>query len=482
MKPHLLIAAGALALTAGCTVGPDFHQPAPPHETSYAPKTPETLRAPDGVAGGTQTLSAGAPVGEWWRQFGSPDLDALVARALAANTDLAATRAALKQARELWLAQRGVLFPTIDAGASTNRVKGSQYLAPVPNNSSFTYSLQTAQVNVGYTLDLFGGNRRGIEQARAQYDAQHFQADAARITLVNTVVATAVQMAALQDMIEAQRKVIALQAEMLAITRHQLSVGDAAGLDVIGQQAQLAQAQATLPPLEHAWAQNRDLLAYLTGQSAGDAPMPVPKLSAIRLPRDLPLTLPSQLVRQRPDIRAAEANLHAASAGVGVAIANRLPQITLSASAGGNGQGWSNLLSAANSFWSLGAGVSQPIFAGGALLHRQRAAKAAYEQADAQYRSSVLAAFQNVADTLAALQADAAVVTAAVRSHQAASQTLEVTATQARDGAVAPIAVLQARMALFQADETLAQARQARLTDTAALFQALGGGADGGQP
>ncbi|MDE1918174.1 MAG: efflux transporter outer membrane subunit [Sphingomonadales bacterium] len=481
MKLRLTIAAGCCTLATGCAVGPDFHQPAPPRQDSYAPDTPTALPAPDGAAGGTQRFSAALPASAWWQAFGSPEMDGLVDRALAANTDLAAMRAALKEARELWRAQRGVLFPTIDLGASTSRAKGSQYLAPVPNDSTFTYSLQTAQVNVGYTLDLFGGNRRSVEQARAQYDAQRFQAEAARTTLINTVVVTAIQMAALHEEVEAQRQVIALQAELLALTRHQLAVGDAAGLDVVAQQAQLAQAQAALPALEHAWAQSRDLLAYLIGQTAADGPLEAPKLDAIRLPHDPPLTLPSQWVRQRPDIRAAEANLHAASAGVGIAAANRLPQLTLSASAGGNGQGWSSLLSAANSFWSLGAGITQPIFAGGTLLHRQRAARAAFEQADAQYRSTVLAAFQNVADTLAALQADAAAATAAAAARTAAKETWQITARQVGDGAIAPSAQLQARIAVLQADQAMTQARLARLTDTAALFQALGGGAVAGK-
>ncbi|PTR07229.1 MULTISPECIES: efflux transporter outer membrane subunit [unclassified Novosphingobium] len=476
MSARQVLSAAACVLASGCAVGPDFHAPAPPVQTAYAPATPTAITAPGSVAGGTQVLSAGAVAGEWWHAFGSPALDALIDRALAANTDLAATRAGLRQARELWLAQRGVLFPTVDAGATTNRVKGSQYLAPVPNNSSFTYSLQTAQVNVGYTLDLFGGNRRSVEQARAQYDAQAYQAQAARITLINTVAATAFQHAALQEQVDRQREVIALQQELLAITRHQLAVGQAAGVDLMAQQAQLAQAQGALPPLEHALAQSHDLLAYLTGQGAADGPLPPLALSQVTLPRDLPLSLPAQLVRNRPDIRAAEANLHAASAGVGIATANRLPQITIGASAGGNSGGWSSLLSAANAFWSAGAGLTQPIFAGGALLHRQRAARAAYDQADAQYRSTVLAAFQNVADTLAALAADAAGLAAAQDTREAARDTLEATARQARDGAVAPTAELQARIALLQADQALAQAQAARLSDTAAFYEALGGG------
>lgn len=477
MKPRILIAASLCALATGCAVGPDFHRPAPPKETTYAPDVARRMAAPDGVAGGTQTLAEGEVVGKaWWPRFGSPALDHLIEQALAANTDLAATRAALRQAREFWLAQRGVLFPAISAGGSSSREKGSQYLAPVPNDSTFTYSLQTAQVNVGYTLDLFGGNRRSVEQARALYDEQAFQADAARITLASNVAATAFQTASLQEQVAAQEQVVALEEQLLTITRHQQAVGEAAGLDVMAQEGQLAQARATLAPLARALAQSRDLLAYLTGRTAADAPLPALHLAEVNLPHALPLTLPAELVRTRPDIRAAEANLHAASAGVGIAIANRLPQITLSASAGGNSGGWSSLLSAANSFWSAGGGIVQPIFAGGSLLHKQRAARAAYEQADAQYRSTVLGAFQNVADTLAALQSDAAALSAAQAARDSAWASLEVARRQERDGAIAPATLLQAKIALLQAEQALAQAQTARLADTAALFQAVGGG------
>lgn len=476
MKRHLLMAAGVCGLLSACAVGPDFHRPPPPVQTAYTADTPQAMAAPLGQAGGTQTFSNRAIDAQWWHQFGSAELDRLIEQALAKNTDLAATQAGLRQARELWLAQRGLLLPWANAGASSSRVKGSQYLAPVPNDSTFNYSLQTAQVNVGYTLDIFGGNRRTVEQARAFYDEQAYQAEAARITLINTVASAAFQQASLKDQVRDQRQIVAIQQELLAIMRHQLAVGDLAGGDVMAQEAQLAQAEATLQPLERALAQSRYLIAYLTGRTPADAAVPDLRLDAVNLPHALPLTLPAELVRSRPDIKAAEANLHAASAGVGIAIANRLPQITLGASAGGNSGGWSTLLSAANAFWSAGAGVTQPIFAGGSLLHRQRGARAAFDQADAQYRSTVLAAFQNVADTLAALQTDAAALTAAYAARDSAQKMLEVARRQQNDGAVSTSTVLQAQIARLQAEQALSQAGAARLSDTAALFQALGGG------
>jgi NodT family efflux transporter outer membrane factor (OMF) lipoprotein len=477
MTMRLFFAVSLCALATACTVGPNFHKPAPPPQTRYDREPLSPLAAPDGVAGGTQHWVQAAPDPQWWHQFASPQLDRLVERALTANTDLAATRAALRQAHEMWLSQRGILLPQVDAGASSSRNRSSQYLSPVLNNPSYYYGLQTAQVSVNYTIDLFGGNRRTVEQAHAQYDSLAFQTEAARISLINNVAAAAFQQASLAGQVDAQQRLIALQVEMLDILRHQQRLGDAAGADVIAQEAQLAQAQAALPPLQHALAQSRDLVAYLTGQTAADTSEPDLRLADITLPQSLPLSLPADLVRQRPDIRAAEAGLHAAGAGVGIAIANRLPQLTLSASAGGNSAGWSSLLSAANSFWSLGAGITQPIFDGGTLLHKQRAAKAAYDQADAQYRSTVLAAFQNVADTLAALRADADALAANQKARDKAQAALETIEHQQVMGDVSGMAVLQARQGVLLADQALVQAQAARLADTAALFQALGGGA-----
>jgi NodT family efflux transporter outer membrane factor (OMF) lipoprotein len=465
-----------LMLLGGCAVGPDFHQPAAPKQQVYTPEPITPMAAPEGLAGGTQQLHDGAPTQDWWHLFGSEQLDALIARALAANSDLAAARAALDQARESWKAQRGVLFPTVDAGAGSSRNKSSQYLSAVPGDNSYTYSLQTAQVTVGYTLDLFGANRRGVEQAHAQFDAQRFQTEGARISLINTVAATAFQEASLRGQIAAQQRMIAIQSETLEILHRQMAQGQAAGADVLTQEAFLAQTRAGLPPLQRALAQSRDLLAYLTGGSAGDGGVAGIDLDTVTLPRDLPLSLPSALVRQRPDVRAAEANLHAASAGVGVTIANRLPQLTLTASAGGQSGGWANLLSLANTFWSVGGGIAQPIFAGGSLLHKQHAAQAAYRQADAQYRSAVLGAFQNVADVLQALQSDASALDAAMEAQRSAQASLTIAQRQLEQGQIAFATLLAAEQNLRQAEQALVQAQTARLTDTAALFEALGGG------
>jgi NodT family efflux transporter outer membrane factor (OMF) lipoprotein len=475
--------ASALALAAsltlaGCAVGPDFHTPAAPTDRAYTPQPIVSTAAPEApVAGGAQAFSSTTPLpAEWWHQFNSPALDKLVAEALARNSDLAAARAALKAARETYLASRGVLFPSVDATASTSRNKGTQYLAPALADNSFSYNLQTAQVSVGYALDLFGGNRRQIEQTLAQYQAQRFETEAARITLITNVVATAVSEASLRRQVAAQERIVAVVGEQVAIARRQQAQGEIAGAAVMAQEAALAQARAALPPLRKQWTQAQDALAYLTGHSPAERAPAAIDLAVVSLPHDLPVSLPADLVRRRPDVRAAEESLHAASAGVGVAIAARLPQITLSASSGGSSSNWSNLLSASNSFWSFGAGVAQPVFAGGTLLHRQRAAKAQFEQARNLYRSVVLTAFQNVADTLHALQLDADALDAAEVGRRAAGGQWQVAQRQYRLGEISYPTMLIAEQSLRQAEQTLDQAAAQRIADTAALFQALGGG------
>lgn len=469
------------ASLAGCAVGPNFHRPVAPAASGYTREPLGKIAATDAaVAGGEQHFVAGLAVDrQWWRQFASPQLDAIVAAALHSNTDLAAARAAIRVAQETYRAQRGILFPQVDASASTLRARSSQYLSPVPSQNIFQYNLQTAQVNVGYTLDLFGGNRRQVESARAQYEAQQFQGEAAELTLAANVVVAALQEASLRDQVAAAQAAVTDQEAILAIVHRQRDQGAASGADVAAQEGAVAQARAALPPLGKALAQQQDLIAYLTGRTPAEAPVARVELAALSLPRELPMSLPSQLVNQRPDIRSAEANLHAASAAVGVAIANRLPQLTLSAAAGGQSNLWSTILSAANHFWSIGAGIAQPIFQGGALLHKQRAAEAGYKQADAQYRSTVLGAFQNVADVLHALESDGQALDASQTALDAAQRSLDIARRQYSGGAIAYPTLLNAQVAVRQSEGALIQAEAARMQDTVALYQALGGGWNG---
>ena len=367
-------------------------------------------------------------------------------------------------------------MPTLDAGYSVNSQQANATLAPPLTSNNDLFTLHTAQLSVAYAPDVFGGLRRQAESARAQAEAQRFQTEAAYLTLTTNVVNAAIQAAMLRDQIAAAQAIIRSDTEVLDILRQQSAVGEIGRGDVAAQEAALAQAQQMLPPLQKQYAQVQDQIADLTGRfpsESGDAEV---NLAGLTLPADLPLSLPARLVEQRPDVRAAAANLHAASAEVGVAIANRLPNFALSANAGGAATNVAQLFSNGNGFWSLTGAVTEPIFDAGALKHRQRGAEAAYDQARAQYRSTVLSAFQNVADALQALQADAAALKAAAASERSAAESLAIAKRQLALGQVSGVAVLNAEQTDQQAVLARVQAQAARLQDTAALFQALGGG------
>ncbi|MCI3181638.1 histidine kinase [Caulobacter sp. CCUG 60055] len=468
----------ALAQLGGCAVGPNFHSPPAPTAATYAPEPPPAVTASaPGPGGEAQRFVQGAPVpARWWTAFGSPALDAMVDEALAASPDLKSAEAALRQSQALLSAQRGALLPSVELTYQAQRAKNGAALSPPLADNSSLYSLHTAQVTVAYPLDLFGGVRRQIEQGKAQTEAQRFQYEAARVSLAANVVQAAVQEASLRRQVEAARDQVAAARDVLALVRRQAALGALGVADVAAQEAQLAQAEQTLPPLEKSLAQQRAALAVLLGREPSRGLPQTLDLDAVGLPADLPLTLPSQLVRQRPDVRAAEANLHAASAGVGIAIAARLPSITLNGSAGGAAAQPGALLAHGDDFWSISAGLAQPLFQGGALLRRQRAAEAGLDQAKAQYRSAVLNAFKDVSNTLDALRFDADGLKAAQAAEAASGRSLALQKRQLELGQVGTLAVLNAQQAHSQAVVALAAARAARYADTTALFQALGGG------
>ncbi len=475
-RDPLPLACVGAALLAACAVGPDFQRPAAPAVSGY---TRQAL--PAGTAGaGTlaQAFRQGQQVPQrWWAQFGSPELDAMVERALQANPDLESARAALRVAQELARAQAGALWPSASAGFTPSRQRiSAQTTSPLSSGES-VFNLHTAQVSVSYAPDVFGGTRRALEASQAQAEAQRFQMQAAYVTLTTNVVVGAVQAASLRAQIDATDGSIRSAAGQLRVLKRQLELGEVAESAVLAQQAALAQARAARPALDKQLQWQLDQLATLTGQLAADVPRPAAiDLASLRLPADLPVSLPAQLVRQRPDIQAAEAQLHAASAQIGVAVANMLPQLTLTASGGAMATQIASLTSSGNVFWSIAANATQPLFEGGALLHRRRAAQAAYDQAAAQYRSAVLSAFQNVADVLQAIQSDAEALADATLAEQSAAASLQVAGRQLELGDISPLAVLQAEQAHQQARLALIQAQASRLTDTAALFQALGGG------
>jgi NodT family efflux transporter outer membrane factor (OMF) lipoprotein len=469
-----LLAAGL----AGCAAGPDFQRPAAPAATRYTaePMAAHTVAAPT-AGGAAQRFSQGQDLPEqWWTLFGSSALDQLVDAALRANPDLQAADAALRAARESAKAASGALAPTVDAEFTPTRQRVADVLSSPTESGANLYSLHTAQLSIGYVPDVFGGTRRQVEAATAQSDLAQFQRQAAWLTLTSNVVAAAIQEASLRVQLQAMHEQVDSASRLLDMVRQQQRLGQLGAADVAAQETALAQVEATLPPLEKQLAQQRDLLAVLAGRLPSDAIAQKFDFDSLKLPKDLPLSLPARLVEQRPDIRAAEAQLHAASAQIGVARAARLPNISLSATLGSDALGLGTLFKAGTGFWSIGANLVQPIFHGGTLLHQQRAAEAAYDQAAAQYRGTVLTAFQNVADTLHAIDADARVLRAATTAERAAHNSLAIAQRQRELGLIGFPAVLQAEQAYQQAVASLVQARAARYADTVALFQALGGG------
>jgi NodT family efflux transporter outer membrane factor (OMF) lipoprotein len=474
----LFLAALAGLLMAGCAAGPDFKRPAAPAVGDYTANPLATTVTSTNVAGGeAQHFAKGGDIaGDWWTLFHSQPLNELIELSLTNNPDLKAAQAALSVALENILAQRGVYYPSVAASFSASRQKQSELISPTPNANIFKYNLFTPQVSVSYSPDVFGLNRRTVESVQAQEQNVRFQMIAAYTTLTANVVVTAIQSAAVQAQIDATRQLVDLNSNMVEILRYQYKKGYAGRLDVVAQESQLAQVVATLPPLMKQAAQLRDLLAVLAGRFPNQSPAEKFELSSLQLPVEIPVSLPSQLVAQRPDVLQAEANLHAASAQIGIAIANRLPNITLTADAGSTALSFDKLFSSGTGFWGLGAAATAPLFQGGTLLHQERAAKAAYVEAAEQYRSTVLTAFQNVADTLAALEQDAEGLKAAATAADDAQETLELSQRQWKDGYISFLARLSAEQAYQQARINLVQAQANRYADTAALFQALGGG------
>lgn len=473
-----LVAASALLLAAGCAVGPNFKKPAAPQVGGYTPAPITTTSSTPNVTGGEeQHIVEGRDIpGEWWTLFHSKPLNDLIARSLKANPDLKAAQAALVVARENVVAQRGFYYPSAAAGLSAGRSKTSSVVSPFTASGDLYYSLFTPQVSVSFVPDVFGLNRRTVESLKAQEQQARFALAATHITLSSNVAAAAIQEASLREQIAATQELITINTNMLQVLRNQFAKGYVSRLDVAAQESQLAQVTATLPPLMKQLAQQRDLLAALSGDFPNQELAETFELSSLQLPAELPLSLPSQLVEQRPDVRQAEENLHFASAQIGVALANRLPSFPLSANAGSMALVFSSLFASGTSFWDLGAALTQPIFQGGTLLHRERAARAAYIQANEQYRSTVLTAFENVADTLNALQQDADALKTAAASKDAASVTLDLAKKQYQSGYANYLALLSAEQMYLQAVIVLAQAQASRYADSAALFQALGGG------
>jgi NodT family efflux transporter outer membrane factor (OMF) lipoprotein len=474
---HAKVGMFAAVLVSGCAVGPDFEQPPVLDIPRYTDsKLPAATASSETKGGEAQHFSFGRDIpGEWWTLFHSRHLNRLIERAIAENANLQAAQLTLQQAQENARAQAGTLLPTVDANGSGAR----QQVSPAQFGQAgppLLFNLFNATVNVSYALDVWGGKRRALEASQAQADFQRFQVEATFLTLTANVVTTAIQEASLRGQIKATQDIIKGQTEQLEVLRGQFNLGGVPRSDVLAQEADLAATQATLPPLEKQLEQQRSLLATLTGRFPSEGDREAFTIATLTLPRNLPVTLPSRLVEQRPDIRAAQEQLHQASANVGVATANLLPQFNITGDYGSTATKFTSLFSPGTAVWSIGGSVAQPLFHGGTLIHQKQAAIAAFEAAKAQYRDTVLNAVRNVSDSLRAIQSDAVTLRAQERAARTANDSLALAREQFRSGAITYLTLLNAQRTQQQALIGLAQAQAARYADTAALFQALGGG------
>lgn len=471
--PHFfLLTMGAVS---GCAVGPDFKRPDAPTTDRYTMQTlPEKTAATDVAGGEAQAFMIGQQLpAQWWQLFGSDKLDQLVAQAFTNSPNTAAARASLRQAEENLNAARGSYFPRADANVSAQRQKASNVAFDFPGLSTAPYNLYNASVSVAYTLDIFGGVRRTVEAQSAAVDTQRYELQATYLTLAANVVTASVSEAALRDQLAASNDIIAALEKQLSITEQRHQIGAAAYSDVLTARSNLAAVRATLPALQKQLAAVQNQLAVYLGQLPSETAASNFDIGELKLPQELPLNVPSELVRQRPDVRAAEARLHQASAQIGVATANLLPQVSISGSYGSQATEAGNLFN--EKIWNIGAGITQPLFHGGELTARRRAAMAGYDQALANYRQTVLISFQNVADALTAVQNDAQALQAQYEATSSAKASLGLIERQYALGSVSFLNLLDAQRQYQQTRIDYSRALASRYQDTAALFQALGG-------
>ena len=472
-----LLCAGLLS---ACAVGPDFKQPDPPKVSSYTQETlSKNLVTTPGISGGeVQEFSQGADIeAEWWSLYQSPELNALIKKALQQNPSLGAADAALRSAQENVNAQiGGQYFPAIglNGGASRQQVPNAAF--GLSNGGTNIYNLYNTTANVSYKLDVFGGARRTVENARAQAEFQQFKLEGAYLSLTSNTVTTAIQEAALRAQMQSTQEILTAQTDLANRTEKQLAIGSVSKVDVTSQKSLVSSTQVDLFTYERNLAFARNQLAVYTGELPANANIAKFNLDSLRLPKKLPLSVPSNLVRQRPDVRAAEANLKATNALVGVATANLLPQINLSASIGSEALTTGALFGPNAALWSIAGGIFQPLFQGGQLLAQRRGAMANYEQAVYQYQATVLTAFQEVANALRALETGAQVLKSATEAERFAYETLDLVQQQYKLGTASYLSVLFYQNQYQQAKVKSVTAQATRFSDTAALFAALGGG------
>ena len=493
-----LVALMFALMLSGCAVGPDFKKPEPPSATGYTPQSqnPETAAA-SGKSGDLQKYNASATIPfDWWTMFQSSQINSLIERAFKANPTIQSAQAALRRSQQNVIAQEGFFYPTLGVNYSPSRNKlggnnGGNALGLQGNGRNIQtvsnpagpifvgpvyYNYHIAQLTVGYVPDVFGSNRRQIESLQAQLNAQRFQLEATYITLASNVVAAALQEASLRSQIDVMQKIINYHSENLELMRKQLKLGFIAKIDVASQESVKAQAEQALIPMKMHLEQTRDLIRALAGNLPNEDVPEKFELASLHLPQELPISLPSQLVEQRPDIRAAQEQLHSASAEVGVAVASRLPQFAITGAIGGMASTPSWMFQSGGPFFTLLGSISKTLFDGGTLKAKERAAREYLVQASADYRNVVITAFQNVADTLYAIQSDADFLKASVRSEQALKETAEITRKQYNLGYVGYQTVMAAEQNYQQSLINLIQAKTNCFGDAAALYQALGGG------
>jgi NodT family efflux transporter outer membrane factor (OMF) lipoprotein len=469
------VASLGFGLLAGCNVGPKYQPPTAPSLTAYTPQPqPAETASSAGPAGVVQHFNSSAAIpAQWWTLFHSPELNSMTEQALANSPTLAQAAARLREAQEEVNARTGATkYPTVTGNATVEeeQLNLSAYGIPFPNPSPFT--LLNGSVAVSYALDLFGANRRVIEGLQAERDYENWQLEGARLMLTGNVISAAIRQAELRKQIELTKQLLAVEQRESAITVERNRAGGASDEDVENRKTTVAQTQATIPPLEAQLDAVNHQLAVLMGKSPGEAQIPDLSLDAMQLPQELPLSLPSALVRQRPDIRASEALLHQASANVGVATANLYPQIVLSGSGGGIGTSFV----AGGDIWNAAVSLAQPIYNGGALRAGKRKAEAAYQEANSVYRQTVLQAFGQVADTLSAIGHDAETLKARSEAAAEAAASYRIAQGRYQAGGISELTLLEAERQQLQTALDLTSAAAARYADSATLFQALGGG------
>ena len=461
---------GLVTLVSGCTVGPNFEPPAPPPVESFVPGPSKS-----GLEN-TKVVVADIPY-RWWELFRSKGLSRLIEEGFAQNPDILSAEAAVRVAQANSRVSRGALLPQVEGSFNPTRqmISENANTSDVPSGAR-TYSVITAQLSVSYVADVFGGTRRQIEAADALTEAQEFQREAAYLTLAANIALAAVQEMSLRGQISTTTRIIGSQTSLLDVLRKQHQAGQIAEPDVAAQETALAQAKMLLPGLQKQLEAQRHSLSVLTGRFPSQGVNAQFQMGSIALPHTIPVSLPADLILQRPDVRVAQANMRQANAQIGVALANRLPQITLTGNLGNSAVAMSQLFSPHTGLWMLAGNVLQPIFSAGTLLNKQIAAEENFAQVEAQYRTVVLTAFQNVADSLRALQADSRALVAAKEAERAAERSFELTRRQIERGQSSVQLLLTTQQAFLQTSIARVQAEAQLLTDAILLFQSLGGG------